>query len=84
MEVMLASRIGYTIFFYNQDYFKIEDIEACEQTGLDPCVPRPSVVSRSERVCSSKMSSAMTRPVAIFSAQRVSIFTPICLLLCVA
>ena len=39
---------------------------------------------RSERVSSEKMSSATTRPVIASSAQRVSVFIPIRLLLCVA
>ena len=43
-----------------------------------------SVVPRSERAYSGKMSLAMTRPVTIFSAQRVSVFIPIRLLFCVA
>jgi transposase len=44
----------------------------------------PSVVPRSERAYSGKMSLAMTRPVTIFSAQQVSVFIPIRLLFCVA
>jgi len=33
----------------DRGYFKIEDIEACEKVGIEPYVPRPSVVPRSRR-----------------------------------
>ena len=39
----------------DRGYFKIEDIEACEKAGIDPYVPRPSAVPRSERACFAKM-----------------------------
>ena len=41
MEAMLASWIDYTMFFYNPGYFNIEDLEACEKTGIDPYLLRP-------------------------------------------
>jgi len=73
-EVLGAERIAVVA---DRGYFKIEDIEVCETAGLDPYLPRPSAVPRSERAGSAKMSSAMIRPVTVFSARQVIIFTPI-------
>ena len=37
-EVLGVERIAVVA---DRGYFKIEDIEACEPAGIDPCVPRP-------------------------------------------
>jgi len=37
-EVLGVERIAVVA---DRGYFKIEDIEACEKTGIDPYVPRP-------------------------------------------
>ena len=44
----------------DRGYFKIEDIEACEQAGMMPYVPRPQRGPRSRRACSARTSSTTT------------------------
>ena len=58
----------------DRGYFKIEDIEACEQAGIEPYVPRPSGVPRSRRACSARMSSNMTQTATAMFALPVSVF----------
>jgi len=80
-EVLGVERIAVVA---DRGYFKIEDIEACEKTGIDPSCRVHSAGPRSERVCSVKMSSATTQPATASSAQRGSVFIPIRFLLCAA
>jgi hypothetical protein len=58
----------------DRGYFKIEDIEACEQAGIEPYVPLPQRVPRSRRAYSARMSSNMTLTATAMFALSVSVF----------